>query len=48
MTDPTPQPEIIPPAQPVPQPEIDPASTPQEVPEQPDDIGDPVERPGAD
>lgn len=48
MTDPTPQPEIQPPLTPSPQPEIDPAGTPQEVPQQPDDNGGEVERPGAD
>ena len=48
MTDPTPQPEIIPPAQPTPQPEIDPGSTPQEVPSPPDDNGGDFDRPGAE
>jgi len=37
MTDPTPQPEIMPPLTPSPQPEIDPAGTPDEMPPQPGD-----------
>jgi hypothetical protein len=48
MTDPTPQPEIMPPETPSPQPEIDPAGTPDEMPPQPGDNDGTDQRPGAD
>lgn len=52
MTDPTPQPDILPPLDPIPQPEIDPAGTPEEMPQelppQPGDNDGGIQRPGAD